>query len=394
MKFFFDDESFSFEALRTAGYSTYGGAELGEVLVTLRQIPEGDDEAWSAQWAATAARVEGFGRDSLAGEHRVSARDALLRASNYYRVADFYRRADPTNDAESARLARASRQTFADAVALFDTPVRAVRIPYEGTTLPGYLFLADDSGEPRPTVIFHGGFDSTLEEGYFALAAGALRRRYNVLAFDGPGQGTAVREQGLRFRPDWEAVVSPVVDFALAQPEVDDNQVVLIGMSLGGYLAARAAAFEHRLAACVLFDGLYDPHGVLDAPFKAAAGHPGGLEALMAEDIGARWMIQNGLWTFGVSTADDFRTASEAYTVEGIADKITCPTLVLSGENDQFAAGQPERVFDALRCQKELITFPENEGGGEHCQEGAIGLFHQRTFDWLDGVLTASAAER
>ncbi|MGW7695147.1 dipeptidyl aminopeptidase, partial [Streptomyces asiaticus] len=157
MKFLYDDESFSFEALRSAGYAAYGGADLGEVLVTCRQIPEGDEEAWSAQWAATAARIERIGRDALAVGHRVSAREALLRASNYYRTADFYRRENPVADAESARLAKASQQTFADAAALLDTPARALRIPYEDTTLPGYLFLADDSGTPRPTVLFHGG---------------------------------------------------------------------------------------------------------------------------------------------------------------------------------------------------------------------------------------------
>lgn len=196
MKFLFDDASFSFEALRAAGYAPYGGAELGEVLVTCRDIPEGNEAAWSAQWSATAARVERVGRDALARGHRVSAREALLRASNYYRTADFYRRVDPANDPESARLAKASQQTFAEAAALLETPARAVRIPYEDTSLPGYLFLVDGSGQPRPTVVFHGGYDSTLEESYLALAAGALRRGYNVLAFDGPGQGTTLRDQG------------------------------------------------------------------------------------------------------------------------------------------------------------------------------------------------------
>lgn len=100
-------------------------------------------------------------------------------------------------------LSSASQQTFARVVELLDIPDRAVRIPYEDTTLPGYSFLADSSGEPRPTVVYHGGFDSTLEEDYLAVAAGALRRGYHVLAFDGPGQGGAVRDQGLRFRPDW-----------------------------------------------------------------------------------------------------------------------------------------------------------------------------------------------
>ncbi|WP_226352232.1 alpha/beta hydrolase [Pseudonocardia sp. ICBG601] len=217
MKFLYDDESFSFEALRAAGYAPYGGAELGEVLVTCRAIPEGDEVAWSTRWAATAARVERIGRDALADGHRVSAREALLRASNYYRTADFYRREDPARDQESVRLQTASRRTFADAAALLDTPARALEIPYEGTTLPAYLFTVDGSGVPRPTVIYHGGYDSTLEEDYFALAAGALRRGYNVLAFDGPGQGATVRA-GLHFRPDWEAVVTPVVDVAVTLP--------------------------------------------------------------------------------------------------------------------------------------------------------------------------------
>jgi alpha-beta hydrolase superfamily lysophospholipase len=124
--------------------------------------------------------------------------------------------------------------------------------PYEDTTLPGYLFLVDDSGTPRPTLLYHGGYDSTLEENYFALAAGALRRGYNVIAFDGPGQGSTVREQGLHFRPDWEAVVTPVVDFALTVPEVDAERLVLVGTSLGGILVGKNAMQQcsgHRFRA-------------------------------------------------------------------------------------------------------------------------------------------------
>ncbi|WP_410594259.1 alpha/beta hydrolase family protein [Amycolatopsis sp. lyj-23] len=387
MKFLFDDESFSFEALRAAGYAAHGGADLGEVLVTCRQIPEGDEDAWAAQWAATAARVEGIGRAALAAGHRVSAREALLRASNYYRVADFYLRTDGVHEAESARLAKASQETFADAAPLLDTPVRALEIPYEDTTLPAYLFLVDDSGAPRPTVVFHGGIDSTLEEYYVAIAVGALRRGYHVLAFDGPGQGAPLRRQGLHFRPDWEAVVTPAVDLALTLPEVDNDKIVLIGMSLGGYLAGRAAAFEHRIAACVLYDGVYDLYEPVAAVAQRAASTPGGLDAVIAQNTMARWVVRNSMWTFGKASFEELAEASKAYTMAGIADRITCPTLVLDAENDVFFAGQPQRVFDELTCEKELILFREDEGAGEHCQEGALSLFSQRTFDWLDTVL-------
>lgn len=134
-----------------------------------RNIPEGDEAARAAQWATAAARVEGIGRAALAAGHRVSAREALLRASNYHRVAGFYLRTDGVHDEESARLDKASQQTFADAAPLLDTPARALEIPYEGTTLPAYLFLVDDSGLPRPTVIFRRRACRRCQEGALSL---------------------------------------------------------------------------------------------------------------------------------------------------------------------------------------------------------------------------------
>src|SRR5207244_8166907 len=98
------------------------------------------------------------------------------------------------------------------------------------------------------------------EESYYVIAAAALRRGYNVLAFDGPGQGAALREQKLVMRPDWEAVITPVVDYALTCGEIAPDKIVLFGYSLGGFLVARAAAFEHRVAALILDDGIYDFH--------------------------------------------------------------------------------------------------------------------------------------
>ncbi|MEU9978895.1 hypothetical protein [Streptomyces sp. NPDC051014] len=122
-----------------------------------------------------------------------------------------------------------------------DTPVEAVQIPFKGGSLPGYFFLADDSGgAPRLTVILTSGFDSTLEEAYFVVGAAARRRGYNVPAYDGPGQGASLREQRLFLRPDWEAVVTPVVGYALTRPEVASGRMVLMDYSLGGYLTARA----------------------------------------------------------------------------------------------------------------------------------------------------------
>jgi pimeloyl-ACP methyl ester carboxylesterase len=396
MKFLFENESFSFEALRTAGYACYGGADLGEVLVTARGIPDGDEAAWHQRWKALAQRLHAVGTSALAAGHRVSARDALLRASGYYRAADFYLRDDPAHDPEVALLGQRVRESFAAAAALLDYPAEPVAIPFEGTVLPGYLFRPDNSGEPRPTLIYHGGYDSVLEEAYFAAAAGAVRRGYNCLAFDGPGQGAVLRDQQLTFRPDWERVVSAAADYALKRPEVDSGRLALMGTSFGGYLAARAAAFEHRLAAVILHDAIFDafasggrilPPGVLDAALNGQDDVVAdALAGPMAANTSLRWFIRNGMWAFGAGTpAALIRTSG--YTLDGVAGQIACPTLVLEAENDAMFRGEAQRVAQALTCPHEHIVLTDAEGAGEHCHEGAMLAFHQHAFDWLDTVL-------
>lgn len=398
MKFLFDDESFSFETLRAAGFANYGGADLGEILVTARAIPEGDEVAWHREWKATAQRVEALGRASLDDGHPVSAREALLRASNYYRTAEFYRREDPVHDPEVTELSRVAQDCFLAAIGLLDFGFQRVAIPYLDTTLPGYLYLVDDSGKPRPTVIYNSGYDSTLEESYFAIAAAALARGYNVLAFDGPGQGGAVREQRLVFRHDWEAVVTPVVDFALTRPEITADRIALFGYSLGGYLVARAAAFEHRLAAVILDDGVFDFGFAVARLLPAflgrwiADGNTGTadqvLVLLMANNTQLRWALRNGVWVMGVDSPAELPGVFARYTLEGIADRITAPTLVLDAEDDQFFKGEPHRVAAALvNAEATLVTLRESEGAGEHCHMGAMSRAHQVIFDWLDGVL-------
>ena len=395
MKFLFDDASFSFETLRAAGFANYSGADLGEVLATAQAIPDGDEASWHREWKATAERVEELGRKSLAHGHRVSAREALLRASNYYRTAEFYRRDDPARDPEVALLSARSRDTFVTAMSLFEFGFEQVSIPYERTTLPGYLYRVDDSGQARPTIIYNNGYDSTLEESYFAIAAAALARGYNVLAFDGPGQGGALREQGLVFRPDWEAVISPVIDYAVTRPEIADDRITLFGYSMGGYLVARAAAFDSRVAALILDDGIYDFHAAMvnKIPRFLSEWIEQGrddvalpvVELLMSVNTEVRWALRNGKWVMGVGSIVDVPRAFKDYTLAGVADRITAPALVLDPDNDQFLKGQPQRAAEAMvNSDTTLVTLKESEGAGEHCHVGAMARLHQTIFDWLD----------
>jgi pimeloyl-ACP methyl ester carboxylesterase len=400
MKFLFDDETFSFETLRTAGFAAYGGADLGEVLITASQIEEGDEGSWHQAWKATAQRVAKIGEQALASGHRDSAREALLRASNYYRTAAAFLLEEPATDPEMKLLSAGQHDTFAAASALFDTPVEAVSISYEDTTLPAYLFLGDDSGAARPTIVYNSGYDSTREESYFAIGAAALRRGYNVLAFDGPGQGAVLRDQEIVMRPDWEAVISPVVDYALTRSEIAAEEVVLFGYSLGGYLVARAAAFEHRVAALILDDGIHDFHAAFAGGLPSfigswiEEGHDDValpvLAMLMALSTQLRWGLRNGMWVFGADTFADLIRMARDYTLDGIAEQIVTPTLIMDAENDKFLKGQPQLVEKALTgASTTLVTLTEEEGAGEHTHAGGLGRAHQTMFDWLDATLAA-----
>jgi pimeloyl-ACP methyl ester carboxylesterase len=397
MSFAFKNEPFSFETLRTAGGAPYDGADLGEVLATAGAIRNGNEKDWFRAWRATAERVHRIADEALAHGHQRSARSAFLRACNYYRNAEFFRRVNASRDLEALAVARLSRETFVSAIALMEHPARRIEIPYGSATLPGYLFLVDDTGRPRPTVVYTNGYDSTAEESWFVVAAAALQRGYNVLAYDGPGQGAVIREMGLVFRHDWEAVLTPVLDYCEQQPEIDSRAIVLFGYSMGAYLVARAAAFDHRAAALIFNDGIYDFH---QAYVNAVPGWlmrriQSGKDALANRVMGVlaagstqvRWGLNNGAWTMGADSYADFIRRTTDYTLAGIADQITAPTLIMDAEEDQFLAGQPAILAAAMTAPTTLARFTTAEGAGEHCHVGSLPRAHQVIFDWLDTTL-------
>jgi alpha-beta hydrolase superfamily lysophospholipase len=129
--------------------------------------------------------------------------------------------------------------------------------PYSGTGLKAVYYPGPESAEERPLIVFCGGYDSTLEELYFILTAAALQRGYSMLTFEGPGQGSALREQGLIFTHEWEKPTAAVLDAFLAH-HARPGKMVLVGMSMGGLLAPRAAAFDARLDGVVAFDVLFE----------------------------------------------------------------------------------------------------------------------------------------
>ncbi|MEW6364694.1 MAG: prolyl oligopeptidase family serine peptidase [Acidobacteriota bacterium] len=404
MKRTFRHDEYEFGFLIALGSSYRGAADVGECLSTAGRIKEGNAESWVTQWLATSERTHEVAESCAAEGHRVSARDAFLRAATYYSTALYL--IDATKDVSRMlptwQKHRACWDRFAD---LVEPPAERLSIPYEDTTLPGYFFKADRSGARRPLLIMNNGSDGPTSSMWGAGGAAALARGYNFMTFDGPGQQSALLLQNLGFRHDWENVITPVVDYLLRRPDVDEQRLAIIGVSQGGYWVPRALAFEHRIAAAVADPGVWDvgaqtwfkdlPKGMRklldsDEP-KARAKFNRELAMVERFSKALRARLEFRMRPYRLPTAYDVFKAVLQYRLSGVVDRIACPMLITDPEGEQFWPGESQVLYDALRCPKTLIKFTAAEGAGSHCEPAAAGLREQRIFDWLDEALGLSS---
>ena len=388
---FFTDDNFNFEAIRMLGTAYSEGADIGECISTIKNIKDKDYKSWYDEWYKTAERIYKKAEEMQKTGDIVSARKLYFRATSYYEIAGFYLHASKTRQIAIDSWEK-GRNCFLKAIESIPY-ITTVKIPYENTTLPGYLIKSPYAKEKAPLLIVNTGFDGTKEELYFSVGKAAAERGYHCLMFDGPGQGEVIRLQNLPFRYDWEKVVSPAVDFAMKLPEVDTSKIALMGRSMGGYLAPRAAAFEKRLGACIanggvycMTEGLYKK--IPPALIKAIKSNPNMFNATIKRycqySSALNWFITNGMWTFNAPTPAEFFIKLEKYTMEDIAEKITCPTLVIDSEDDFFFEGQPQMLYSKLTCPKTLLVFSESEDAELHCQMGATAIANEEIFSWLN----------
>jgi alpha-beta hydrolase superfamily lysophospholipase len=408
MSLFFQDPLFEdFATSFGLGLGSHGGSEPGEIQATCSLIKGGDEASWYEAWRATADRLAAAGEVSEKAGHAVSAREAYLRASLYYSLAYHPLFGAPVDPRLLEAFGR-QRSAFDRAAQLFDRPGQAFDIDFDGARLPAYLFLAPHAPRPGPLLIATNGYDATIYEMFLAQALPALRRGYHCLIFDGPGQGAVLYEQGVPIRPDWETVVGAAVDAVIGRPEVDQQRIALTGWSLGGHLSLRAASGEHRLGACVADPALYAITSVMEARLRVGGVPASVIEQLRSGDLqgdepmlsaiqqgieanrSQRWAIlQRGFWVHGVSSLADYFNSAAAFTLDGRAGNIRCPTLLATAEADPLSASA-EQVYDALSCPKSLVQFKTAEGAGDHCEMLNRSLLDQRVFDWLDGILGTS----
>ncbi len=392
--FLFNDSAFAFQSLWRFGTIASGAADLGELLTATSRIEDFDNESWYDSWNTLALQLRATAREFEAAGHRRSAMQAYFRATTYFRTASIYLYG---NDPRGTQAWKNGRDTFLKAASHSEGRITPVRIPYADTTLPGYYVTVDGSRQKRPLLLIQTGLDGTAEDLYFIMAAQAVKRGYNCLIYEGPGQGEMISLQQRPFRHDWEKVVTPVVDFALSLPETDAERLAILGYSMGGYLVPRALASEKRIRWGIVDGGVFSVFNGTLANFPdsvrqafTAGDCDTAVNELVTQEMSKNptinQFINQMFRTFQVKTPCELFKKLQRFNVTDSIANIKAEMLVVNSSKDQVAGSkeQARLFYEKLDTKKSYLEFDTSHGAQFHCQLGAPQFSSERILNWLD----------
>jgi dipeptidyl aminopeptidase/acylaminoacyl peptidase len=380
--YFPDNYRWSHGLLIGLNMAPWGGAEIGEVnRIGLRLKDRvGDDDAWFREWTREARKVEDRGRERIAEGFGVSGAQYLQRASAYYHVGERFLQPKSEEGNEAYRRGVA---TLRDAAQHIKRPrLEHMEISYGDTSLPAILVHAEPANRSGkvPAMVFFDGLDVTKEIQYFKGVSDLAARGIACLIVDGPGNGESIRFRGLYLRHDTEHYATPVFDWLAARPEIDETRIGVMAISLGGYYAPRAAAFEPRFACCIAWGAQWKYREIWERRFERIA-------RAETPSLSVAW--QHIAWVLNASSQDDVLKRLEPFDLDGAVQRIACPFLMLHGEGDeQVPLSDAQKCFDAVGSkQKTLKIFTREEGGYHHCQIDNQSICSAYMWDWLEQVL-------
>jgi pimeloyl-ACP methyl ester carboxylesterase len=350
-----------------------------------RWLPTAEEAEFTE--AATVTSLLEWEKAMLRLADRAAAAKRHLHAATYYRAAEFF-----MNFERPEKLEVYSR--YREHIARVDAgaPFDRVEVPFGGGKLPSYVFRA--RGERRDTLVIHGGLDSYVEEFLF-WGAEFAELDFDVVLFEGPGQGGSLRNFGLTMAPEWEHPVASILDhFAI-------SECTLLGLSLGGYLAVRAAAFEPRVKRVIALDVMFDFFECLTLRLgtnsgvvlsrRLAAGDEAGLDRmiqkLQAGNPGLGWALAHGRHVSGAGSTSAYFRWLQRMSTASLSDRLTQDVLLLAGSEDHIVPlSQLYRQAEALTNARSVTTrlFTAQDHAQAHCQVGNLRLVLDCMQRWMD----------
>ncbi len=330
---------------------TSQGVDYNDFFRTTSRVEKWGD--WCREWVVTGDVHHDLAVKAEAGGNSISAGETYINAALCYHFGKFVFQ-DFHDEYMSA--ANKSVEAFAKGLKLLDSTGERVEIPFDGATMVGTLRRPADVKKP-PLVLLLPGLDSTKEE-FFSWENVFLKRGLATFSLDGPGQGECGYNSHIR--PDYEAAVSTALDTLTKRSDIDANRIGLAGVSLGGYYAPRAAAFEPRVKAAVGNCGPWnfaECWSILPSLTRAAFQHHS-----------------------GAKNEEEAKANANKLSLDGAAQKIKQPLLVIHGRLDRLIPWeQAVKIVDAVGKNAELAMF-EN---GNHVCNNLPFVYRPLTADWL-----------
>ncbi|MCR4422596.1 MAG: alpha/beta hydrolase [Exilispira sp.] len=361
---------FDFQINRILTYGTKA-CDHGEVIEASRRIH--DLNSWFQVWYSLGEKAEKENR--------------FLHAAYYYRLSEFFLH---DKDPFKEKTYKLSVGNF-NKIISEDPNVQTVFVPYKNSEMKTMIFSS--TAEEKGKLVVFGGYDSFIEEFYLAIKEIA-ETGYTVYLFEGPGQGLTLKK-GIPFEHQWEKPLGTILDY------FNLDNVTIIGISWGGYLALRATAFEKRVKRVVAYDILYDGFDCMTNPFPIGIRQIFRLLFLlkqktiinflltrfMKKKIIIDWAISHGMYITNTKSPYDFYMDLKKHTLRGITGKITCDVLLLAGEKDHYIP--LKHYYILMKKLKKAHSlhgkiFTEEEGGEQHCQVGNHQLAIKYIYQWLN----------
>lgn len=356
-----------------------GMADVGETLQCICDIDKFVDDGWAKSWSAMACKLQSQAEAYEAKGHAQSAATAYLRASTYWRV--MLMNYTDILSPKVQEYAQIYMDCYERYLSLSGYPGEYIEIPYEDTLLPGHIYRSPYAEGKAPLLVITPGRDTWAEDTRWVYDE-ALRRGIHCVIYDGPGQGLALRMQGLTFRPDWEHVVTPVLDYVLdkLRSAVDPDRIGIMGMSFGGFLNTRAAAFDKRFKVMVADPGNLAWGGQIKQRLQMILQIPEEQRPPFMN-----FMLDDYAWKQGVPK-EDVPADLDRYDNTDVVELVTCDTLVLDGAAE-VQPGAAKQYFDALRCPKDYHLFDFDSTAQCHCQTGGYAPASEFIMNWIEKKL-------
>lgn len=353
------------------------GGAIGEIECANEQIRkvarEGADagtEAFFKAWGAMADRLVALGEEAEAAGHKLSASEKYLRAAIYYMSAE---RMQSRDYAPRVRMYQTMLETMARGVSTGALDWTRVEIPFGNSSFPG-IYIPGIGRGPRPTIVFCNGLDSTKEMIALALRKTFAKRGVAVLGIDQPGTGEALRLRGLHAIPQCERWAAAALDHLSGLEDVDASRFGIIGWSLGGFYAPRAACYEKRLKLCVAWGANHNWGEVQRRRLEREGENP----------VPHYW--DHVMWVWGKKSMDEFMALMPEVSLAGHLQHLNAPFLVAHGSKDrQISVDYAHQSYDeAVNSPKrELKIFGEREGGVEHSSADNMEPARSYIADWV-----------